>query len=63
MPRKPEVPLARDVFNAVGRRYEAIGSRKMAGVKQNLRAALEEQCWAGYPINTREEGNPPRSCA
>jgi cobaltochelatase CobT len=56
----PKSPLARDVFNAVEQaRYEAIGSRKMAGVKQNLRAALDEQCRVkGYSrINTREEGN------
>ena len=56
----PKSPLARDVFNAVEQaRYEAIGSRKMAGVKQNLRAALDEQCRVkGYArINTREEGN------
>jgi cobaltochelatase CobT len=56
----PKSPLARDVFNAVEQaRYEAIGSRKMSGVKQNLRAALEEQCRVkGYSrINTREEGN------
>jgi len=56
----PKSPLARDVFNAVEQaRYEAIGSRKMTGVKQNLRAALEEQCRVkGYArINTREEGN------
>jgi cobaltochelatase CobT len=56
----PKSPLARDVFNAVEQaRYEAIGSRKMTGVKQNLRAALEEQCRVkGYSrINTREEGN------
>ncbi|WP_119299543.1 cobaltochelatase subunit CobT [Dongia deserti] len=56
----PKTPLARDVFNAVEQaRYEAIGSRKMAGVKQNLRAALEEQCRIkGYArVNTREEGN------
>ncbi|MBA4095707.1 MAG: cobaltochelatase subunit CobT [Rhodospirillum sp.] len=56
----PKTPLARDVFNAVEQaRYEAIGSRKMTGVKQNLRAALEEQCRVkGYArINTREEGN------
>ena len=56
----PKSPLARDVFNAVEQaRYEAIGSRKMAGLKQNLRAALEEQCRVkGYSrINTREEGN------
>ena len=55
----PKSPLARDVFNAVEQaRYEAIGSRKMAGVKQNLRAALDEQCRVkGYArINTREEG-------
>jgi cobaltochelatase CobT len=56
----PKSPLARDVFNAVEQaRYEAIGSRKMTGVKQNLRAALDEQCRVkGYSrINTREEGN------
>ena len=56
----PKTPLARDVFNAVEQaRYEAIGSRRMSGVKQNLRAALEEQCRVkGYTrINTREEGN------
>jgi cobaltochelatase CobT len=56
----PKSPLARDVFNAVEQaRYEAIGSRRMVGVKQNLRAALEEQCRVkGYTrINTREEGN------
>src|SRR5262245_29831314 len=52
----PKNPLARDVFNAVEQaRCEAIGSRRMAGVKQNLRAALEEQCRIkGYArINTR----------
>ncbi|HEY1385397.1 MAG TPA: cobaltochelatase subunit CobT [Dongiaceae bacterium] len=56
----PKTPLARDVFNAVEQaRYEAIGSRKMSGVKHNLKAALEEQCRdKGYSrINTREEGN------
>jgi cobaltochelatase CobT len=56
----PKSPLARDVFNAVEQaRYEAIGSRRMSGVKQNLRAALEEQCRVkGYArINTRVEGN------
>jgi cobaltochelatase CobT len=56
----PKSPLARDVFNAVEQaRYEAIGSRRMAGVKQNLRAALEEQCRIkGYArVNTREEAN------
>jgi cobaltochelatase CobT len=56
----PKTPLARDVFNAVEQaRYEALGARKMTGVKQNLRAALEEQCRVkGYArINTREEGN------
>src|ERR671925_273965 len=56
----PKTPLARDVFNAIEQaRYEAIGSRGMSGVKQNLRAALEEQCRIkGYSrINTREEGN------
>jgi cobaltochelatase CobT len=56
----PKNPLARDVFNAVEQaRCEAIGSRRMAGVKQNLRAALEEQCRIkGYArVNTREEGN------
>ena len=55
----PKSPLARDVFNAVEQaRYEAIGARKMTGVKQNLRAALEEQCRVkGYSrINPREEG-------
>jgi cobaltochelatase CobT len=56
----PKTPLARDVFNAVEQaRYEAIGSRKMSGVKQNLKAAIEEQCRVkGYSrVNTREEGN------
>jgi cobaltochelatase CobT len=56
----PKTPLARDVFNAVEQaRYEAIGSRKMSGVKQNLKAAIEEQCRVkGYcRVNTREEGN------
>ncbi|MGH6891909.1 MAG: cobaltochelatase subunit CobT [Dongiaceae bacterium] len=56
----PKTPLARDVFNAVEQaRCEAIGSRRMSGVKQNLRAALEEQCRVkGYArINTREDGN------
>ncbi len=41
----PKSPLARDVFNAVEQaRVEALGARRMAGVRANLRAALEEQC-------------------
>jgi cobaltochelatase CobT len=41
----PKSPLARDVFNAVEQaRVEAIGARRMVGVRSNLRAALEEQC-------------------
>ena len=58
----PKSPMARDVFNAVEQaRCEALGAKKMAGVKQNLKAALEEQCRVkGYArVSSREEANLP----
>ena len=58
----PKSPVARDVFNAVEQaRCEALGARKMTGVRQNLKAALEEQCRVkGYArVNSREEANLP----
>src|SRR5215813_269445 len=42
--RVPSGPLARAVFDAVEQaRVEALGSRRMAGVAQNLTAMLDEQ--------------------
>jgi cobaltochelatase CobT len=56
----PRTPLAREVFNAIETaRVEAIGSRQMAGVQQNLTAQLEEHCrQKGYArVNQRQENN------
>jgi cobaltochelatase CobT len=56
----PKTPLAREIFNAIETaRVEAIGSRQMAGVQQNLTAQLEEHCrQKGYArVNQRQENN------
>ncbi|MDQ7248996.1 cobaltochelatase subunit CobT [Dongia sedimenti] len=56
----PRTPLAREIFNAVETaRVEAIGSKRMAGVAENLTASLEEHCrQKGYArINARQENN------
>jgi cobaltochelatase CobT len=56
----PKTPLAREIFNAIETaRVEAIGSRSMAGVAQNLTATLEEHCrQKGYArVNQRQENN------
>jgi cobaltochelatase CobT len=54
----PQGENARAVFESLERvRVEALGSRMMAGVANNLRAALEEKCDAfGYTrVNVRED--------
>ena len=56
--RVPQGENARAVFDALERvRVEAIGSRMMAGVAQNLRAALEDRCEShGYTrVNVRDD--------
>jgi cobaltochelatase CobT len=56
--RAPQGENARAVFEALERvRCEALGSRMMAGVANNLRAALEEKCDAfGYTrVNVRDD--------
>jgi cobaltochelatase CobT len=56
----PRTPLAREIFNSVETaRVEAIGSKRMAGVAENLSASLEEHCrQKGYArINARQENN------
>jgi cobaltochelatase CobT len=56
--RQPQGPLSRAIFDAVEQvRVEAIGSRHMAGVQDNLSAALLEQCRVrGYGrVHSREE--------
>ena len=56
----PRTPLAREIFNAIETaRVEAIGSKQMAGVAQNLTAQLEEHCrQKGYArINAKQENN------
>ena len=43
--RQPSDPAARPVYDALERaRVEALGARRMAGVSENLAAALEERC-------------------
>ena len=56
--RAPRSENARNVFESLERvRVEALGSRMMAGVAENLRTALEDRCDAfGYTrINVRED--------
>jgi cobaltochelatase CobT len=56
--RAPQGENARAVFESLERvRVEAIGANMMAGVKANLRAALEDRCDAhGYiRVNARED--------
>jgi cobaltochelatase CobT len=56
----PRTPLAREIFNAIETaRVEAIGTRRMAGVAENLTASLEEHCrQKGYArVNSRQENN------
>ena len=56
--RAPQGENARAVFESLERvRCEALGSRMMAGVATNLRAALEEKCDAfGYTrVNVRDD--------
>src|SRR3954467_13631015 len=56
----PRTPLAREIFNAIETaRVEAIGSKRMVGVGENLTASLEEHCrQKGYArINARQENN------
>ncbi|MEC7490487.1 MAG: cobaltochelatase subunit CobT [Pseudomonadota bacterium] len=56
--RTPHGDNAREVFESLERvRCEALGSRMMAGVANNLRASLEEKCDAfGYTrVNVRED--------
>ncbi|MGZ0244606.1 MAG: cobaltochelatase subunit CobT, partial [Alphaproteobacteria bacterium] len=56
--RAPQGENARAVFESLERvRCEALGSRMMAGVANNLRAALEEKCDAfGYTrVNVRDD--------
>ena len=56
--RAPQGENARAVFESLERvRVEAIGARMMAGVANNLRAALEDRCDAfGYTrVNVRED--------
>ena len=56
--RAPQGENARAVFESLKRvRVEALGGRMMAGVKANLRAALEDRCDAsGYiRVNVRDD--------
>ena len=56
--RAPQGESARAVFESLERvRCEALGSRMMAGVANNLRASLEEKCDSfGYTrVNVRED--------
>ena len=56
--RAPQGENARAVFESLERvRCEALGSRMMAGVANNLRASLEEKCDSfGYTrVNVRED--------
>ena len=56
--RAPRSENARNVFESLERvRVEALGSRMMAGVAENLRTALEDRCDAfGYTrVNVRED--------
>ena len=58
----PRSQLARDIFQALETaRVEAIGTRQMDGVKQNLNAALDEHCrQKGFVrVASRQEGSLP----
>lgn len=58
----PKNQLARDIFQALETaRIEAIGTRRMDGVRQNLNAALDEHCrQKGFiRIASRQEGSLP----
>ena len=58
----PKSQLGRDIFQALETaRVEAIGTQRMAGVKQNLNAALEEHCrQKGFVrVATQQEGSLP----
>ncbi|MEZ5669882.1 MAG: cobaltochelatase subunit CobT [Alphaproteobacteria bacterium] len=55
----PTGAVSRDVYNALEQaRCEAMGARRMMGVRANLRAALSEQCrLRGYArVTEREDG-------
>jgi cobaltochelatase CobT len=56
----PRTEMGRQIFDAVEQaRVEAIGSRYMAGVSENLAAALEEHCrQRGYARVTEREQAP-----
>jgi cobaltochelatase CobT len=56
----PRTEMGRQIFDAVEQaRVEAIGSRRMAGVSENLTAALEEHCrQRGYARVTEREQAP-----
>ncbi|WP_374377804.1 cobaltochelatase subunit CobT [Dongia sp.] len=58
----PKSQLARDIFQALETaRVEAIGTKQMDGVKQNLNAALDEHCrQKGFVrVASRQEGSLP----
>ncbi|MBL8710673.1 MAG: cobaltochelatase subunit CobT [Rhodospirillaceae bacterium] len=58
----PKSQLAREIFQALETaRVEAIGARRMNGVKQNLNAALDEHCrQKGFArVATQQEGSLP----
>jgi cobaltochelatase CobT len=56
----PRTEMGRQIFDAVEQaRVEAVGSRRMAGVSENLTAALEEHCrQRGYARVTEREQAP-----
>ena len=58
--RTPSSPTARAIFEAVEQvRVETLGARRMAGVADNLAAALEEKCRAqGYARIADRESAP-----
>jgi cobaltochelatase CobT len=57
---QPAGQVSRSIFNVVEQaRCEALGSRRMAGIAQNLTAALEERCRTqGYSRITDRESAP-----
>ncbi|MFQ6024194.1 MAG: cobaltochelatase subunit CobT [Acidiferrobacterales bacterium] len=60
--RVPKQPIARRIYDAAEQtRVEALGSRYMAGVAQNLAASLEQQCRSrGYDhVNVRQDVQLP----
>lgn len=62
MREAPKSQLARDIFQALETaRVEAIGSRRMDGVRQNLNAALDEHCrQKGFArVASQQEGSLP----